>query len=799
MNANPSEIAFQWRYAFIGSVLLVSVALVSLSFHWWSIETDRGLQTSLPPDLPSQQAEALYEAAFSRDLMSNSLFVVLRRTGRSGGLRPDDREFIENVLQPALSSVSVYDQWGKRTRIVKNVRTARNKYIGSLLDSEDGKATLVAVELKEDLTDQQVLQAVDQIERLTAQHGPLAASPHSLFRAGVVPPGLSMEMSGMASFTRDINRANKASARAIEMWSLLALGLLLIVTQKSPVLVVIPLGVVFLSVHAALGFLTFTTERGWLTLYSDFRCYAAVVCYCVAAEQCLWLLSGYRTQVERQSRTADAFPQFPWRQIRPVLIGAIATVAVTSTLLFADFGRFHQIGAVLIVGLVITWGMSSLLTFGVIGTLQHWIFWPHRSQARISARKSWLRSRQTESTLRRAEPEGPSDRSSRFGLPLSCALAIGLLLPFAIVAVHNADRTTYRLLNVLPIHAPSVIGADAVQRHFPPGAISPATILLEDQTVQFNSVEGKQLVADLTECVASASETHGILDVRSLAYPLGLQEERKIQETVPFRIIRHRAAVSHYVADQGRWNGHVTKLDLIVDQSPFSRSGFHEFEQLQELIHACLPPELSKSRVYFLGATARIVDLHSVNQHDQLVIQLASIVIAIGLSLAAVKRLSVACVLVCSGLLCWLATMGVCDFILSDVLAGGPYELDWQVVTLSFTIVFALVFPGNLAVVRQVLTRASQAPTNESNAVVLGGLAMLACSLSLFASDVLGLQQLGLAIAVGMVLTTVLVRPFFIPGWMHLLSNDEETSHTPSPERTLSESRSEFAHRELRD
>ncbi len=790
MNANPWEVAFRWRYAFTGLVFTATLFLVSQSFAWWSIDTDRGIQTSLPPNLPSQQAEALYKQAFSRDLMSNSLFVVLRRTGRSGGLRGDDRDFIEDTLQPALLELSVPNKQSAHISLVKNVRTSSNKYIGSLLDSDDGQATLVAVELVEGLDDQQILQAVYLIERLIAQQGPLASTQQSLFQKGVVPPGLSMEMSGMACFTRDINHANKESAKSIELWALLGLGVVLIITQKSPVLVVIPLLVVFLAVHSALGMLTLTTELGWLVMYSDLRCYAAVVFTGVAAEHCLRLLTRYRNQIENRGRSESGWPNWAWADAQPILSGAFAMVAVLATLLFAEFGRFQQIGWVLLVGLVIVWVAVSLLTLGVILILQHWIFWPNRSKTRISTRRSWLRSSNVNEL---GSPESSGGGFLGTSPRTMCGVAIGVLLPFAVVAVLGADRTTYSLLNVLPIHAPSVVGAEAVQRHYPPGATSPITILLEDQNVEFNSVDGKKLVANLTECMASASDTHGILDVRSVAYPLGVKEEREIKETVPFRIIRHRAAVAHYVSDQGRWNGHVTKLDVIVDENPFSRSGFREFERLQDMVHSCLPAELSRTRVHFLGATARIHDLHTVDQRDQLIIQLASIVVAVVFSLLSVQRVSVACVLVCSGLLSWLATMGVCEFILHDVVSGGPFELDWQVVTLSFAILYALVFPGNLILAQRLLSSSSRG----SDAISLGGWAMVACLLSLFASDVLGLQQLGLAMVVGMVITTTLIRPLFIPSWMRLLTTDgtaedgvDDQSRT---EGDMQESETEFA------
>ncbi|WP_166820320.1 MMPL family transporter [Thalassoroseus pseudoceratinae] len=790
MNANPLEVADRWRYAFIGGVLAISLSLVIESFSWWSIDNDRGIETSLPASLPSQQAETLYKQAFSSDLMSNSLFIVLRRTGRQGGLRPADRVFVEDTLQPALEALTVPGDEATRTRVVKNVRTANNKYIGPLLDSDDEKATLVAVELQSDLDDQETVKAIDHIEQLIAQREPLASSPLSLFRKGVIPPGLSMEMSGIVGFTRDINRANKSSVRSIELWSLLGLGILLILTQKSPVLVVIPLLVVFLSVHAALGVLTLTTRLGWLFLYSDIRCYAAVVFYGVAAEHCLRLLIRYRRQLEHQRRSANTPPKFSWHESRPILIATLTMVGISAALLLADFGRFQQVGAVLVVGLVITWLTTSILTFGVMWVLRHWIFWPNRSRTRFSTRRSWLRSRrQTPGTV-----GGGFELQSPW---MTCGLVLAVVLPFAILTVFNADRTTYSLLNVLPIHAPSVIGAEAAQQHFPPGATSPITILLEDKTVEFNAVDGKKLVADLTKCMASASETHGILDVRSLAFPLGLREERKIEETVPFRMLRHRAAVSHYVADNGRWDGHVTKLDVIVDENPFSRSGFQEFERLQSMVHDCLPPELSDARVHFLGATARIYDLQTVDQHDRVMVQIVSVLLAACLSWVAVRRASAVCVLVCSGLLCWLATMGVCAVVLRDVVAGGPYELDWQVVTLSFTILFAVVFPGNLVLVRSFLTTGPHSPSEESEGVFLGGLAMIVCSLSMFASDVLGLQQLGLAMVVGMIITTTLIRPFFIPSWMRMLntnSNDtDDLRHNGPSDQIDKEPRTEYA------
>src|SRR5206468_1181482 len=60
---------------------------------------------------------------------------------------------------------------------------------------------------------------------------------------------------------------------------------------------------------------------------------------------------------------------------------------------------------------------------------------------------------------------------------------VGLMLPFAALALANYGRWDYGLVHALPAATPSVRGTQSLAAHFSPGMTGPASVLVENAAV----------------------------------------------------------------------------------------------------------------------------------------------------------------------------------------------------------------------------------------------------------------------------------------------------------------------------
>ncbi|MDB5386968.1 MAG: hypothetical protein JWM11_2614 [Planctomycetaceae bacterium] len=131
----------------------------SASIPRWDEIVDDGEAVFFPRNMPTRQAAEVFKKAFPDDRLSSSAVVILERA--DGPLTDQDRSFVEQELTPRLV------QFQKEPdSIISRIRDFNDNQIGKLLQSQDGKATLVIVELKNDFLDLRNTSTIARIEQL---------------------------------------------------------------------------------------------------------------------------------------------------------------------------------------------------------------------------------------------------------------------------------------------------------------------------------------------------------------------------------------------------------------------------------------------------------------------------------------------------------------------------------------------------------------------------------------------------------------------------------------------------------
>ncbi len=316
-----------------------------------------------------------------------------------------------------------------------------------------------------------------------------------------------------------------------------------------------------------------------------------------------------------------------------------------------------------------------------------------------------------------------------------------------------------------------------IQQQFPAGTTGPVTLLLEHPRWQFGTTEGKSAVAKLSDALEQRKREFDIADIRSVAFPLGLTEKDVGTKSFLQRTLRHRKAVEYYVGDKPPANGHATRLEIVFADDPFARGSIDNFERLRRKLPDLLPRELAGGDWHLLGAPASIRDLKTVTDRDRAWIYglvLASVFA--GLLLLVRRALISAAIVLVLGL-GFLATLGATYAVF---WAWNPAEfdgLDWKVPTLLFVIMTAWGTWGTwmlLARVREEQDRHGRTEglmrALERTGGVFWGSGLIAAGVfaALMGGSLVALEQLGFALACGVLLEAFVIRPFLIPAGLLL-------------------------------
>ena len=259
------------------------------------------------------------------------------------------------------------------------------------------------------------------------------------------------------------------------------------------------------------------------------------------------------------------------------------------------------------------------------------------------------------------------------------------------------NQVSYDVIGNLPVGASSTIGTRKLQEHFPAGIVGPVTVLLVNPHFNFRSKEGHAVVARLTDRVHKEANELGVMDIRSLTAPLGLTSEAnrnfsgiEVSPEERQKTIEHEAQ-KHYIGDLEGQTNIATRLDLVLNQSPFSRQSIEDLNRIEHAVRDALPDGLRRdSQLYFVGTTASVRDLANVMQQDRFRIELLVLGSVLVILIAMLRQLVVPLYLLLSVLFSYYTTLGVTFVVFWLLDPHGFNGIDWKVVIFLFTILIAV-------------------------------------------------------------------------------------------------------------
>jgi len=162
---------------------------------------------------------------------------------------------------------------------------------------------------------------------------------------------------------------------------LAALGVVVIIllfTYRSPVLWILPIFSVVVGLVTSLGLVYFLAKYADLTVNGQSQAILSILVIGAGTDYALLLVARYREELRRHDDKHEAMA-FALHRAAPAILASAATVALGMLcLLFADMSSTAGLGPVAAIGVAITFLVMVTLLPALLVICGRWIFWPKR-------------------------------------------------------------------------------------------------------------------------------------------------------------------------------------------------------------------------------------------------------------------------------------------------------------------------------------------------------------------------------------------------------------------------------------
>jgi putative drug exporter of the RND superfamily len=553
--------------------------------------------------------------------------------------------------------------------------------------------------------------------------------------AAGAPVGLQTALTGSAGAVDDIFDAFKG----MDLTLLLVTGgvvvLLLLLTYRSPVLWLIPLLSVAIASQLASAAVYLLARYGGLTVDLQSQSVLTVLVFGVGVDYALLLIARYREELRRHTDRHEAMA-VALRRSFPAVLASAATVTVALLfLLAAQLPSTRGLGPVGAVGVAAALVAMTTLLPALLVLFGRWLFWPfvprYTSTAvgHDAAADHGVWGRVARGVGRRPRPIWIGSAAALVVLTLGIGgLSIGL----------PADETFTKEVG-------SVTGQHLIERHYPGGASAPADILSTTRTAG--------------QVAAAARSVDGVAEVQP-----------------PER------------SPDGRW----ARIQAVMAAAPESQAAKDTVDRLRAAVHA-----VPESEALVGGDTAATLDTERIAARDNRVVMPLILAVVLLVLIALLRALVAPLLLLASVVLSYAAALGAAGLIFQAIgypriFYGLPLSAFLFLVALGvdysiFLMTRAREEAGRLGHRRGVL----YALTVTGGVITSAGLVLAATFASLGVLPLVPSLQIGIIVAVGVLLDTLIVRSLLIPAlavdigrrvwWPSRLAARHATPAAPSP------------------
>ncbi len=696
----------------------------------------------LPAYLPSQRGFARLRAEFPDAAPASRAAVVFVR---ESGLTQADRRVIDAI------ALTLHARSGRLGWHVHSVTTA--PHLRPLLESPNGRAGVIGVDLPAELLTHSSVSRVREI--------------HSVVAANAPAPGLRIEVTGSAALGELLDRSAKGDIDRTTIWAFGAITLILLVIYRSPVAMLLPLVTIAVSLAVSLGLLGWAAAAG-LPINGLVEMFIAVILVGSGVDYCLFLFARFREEMARTDNASMAVEIAVGRTGGAILASAATNVVGLATLALAENRDFSTSGPTIAAAICVATAVVVTLTPSLMFVAGRRLFWP-------------IAIRAAGATDRGIWPAVGQLATRRPGV-----VAIVVILLLAVPAVLGLRVSPlFDTYDEYPSQSSFVRGARLYDRHFfATGGVSEQTLILTTAD-RLDTPTVLPVLRDALDTIASALRRDlPVVYQRDLCDPIG-DSRGGVTEPTAGALDRITAALTDQIARRfyiGA-SGRSARIDVGLAVEPRSGAAM----DLVRRLHARTVRAVGRSGLAEVSGGESVVvdlsgegpfyaDLRDVAGRDFRLVAIAATTL-IGLILVVlVRSLVQSAVLISATFLTYLAAYGT-----TWLVFHGLYGLDglsWQIDFLLFIIILSLGQDYNIYVVSRIREELQTRPPRDAVATAVAktggvvsscGIIMAAAFASMFSGSLLLMKEFAVALSVGILIDTFLIRPLLVPSMMLLL------------------------------
>jgi RND superfamily putative drug exporter len=572
--------------------------------------------------------------------------------------------------------------------------------------------------------------------------------------------GLDYKLTGPAMFSRDLNKAFEGIDGTLLFVALGAVFLILLVVYRSPILPVVTLMGSMMALSAAILLVWHLAKADIVQLNGQVQGILFILVIGATTDYALLYIARYREEIARRSSAWQATAA-TWKSTWEPIVAAGGTVSIgLLCLLASDLGSNKALGPVGGIGVV--FAIFSALTFlpAALLLLGRTAFWPRRPQYGTS----------TDTTdFHRTHPGWA--KVGRFVGRHPRRLWVGItvvLLAFCFF-IPSMKASGVSQENLVLGKSEARDGQAILDRHFPAGSGSPATVLVpaaeQDDVVRI--LDANRMVDGVS--LLTTDKSKGSAPVGKL--------EAKIKKEIATAITAQQPAL----AGSPQLDALVTQAYPFSDATPATVDGKvvlqatlrasasspaarNAVQQLRTSIHAKHPD------VLIGGVSAIQLDTNNASTRDLKVI-IPLILTAITIILMLLLRAIVApLLLLATTVLSFGATIGIAALMFNHVwhFAGA----DPAVIIFGFVFLVALGIDYNIFLMTRVReetihlgvrTGTIKAVAVTGGVITSAGIVLAATFAALYVIPILFLAEIAFIVAFGVLLDTLVVRSLLVP------------------------------------
>ncbi|MCZ2828986.1 MMPL family transporter [Modestobacter sp. VKM Ac-2986] len=515
------------------------------------------------------------------------------------------------------------------------------------------------------------------------------------------PDGLSAYVTGPAGSAADQTEAFAGIDGTLLFAALGVVVLILLVTYRSPVLWVLPIFSAVIALFVSQAVITLLARHADLTVNAQSASILTVLVVGAGTDYALLLVARYREELRLHTDRHEAMTEAVHRAGPAVLASGGTVVLGMLCLVVADMNSTAGLGPVAAIGVAVTLCVLMTLLPALLVICGRWVFWPVRptfGSAEPSATGLWAR------VGARIAPRPRATWVVTAALLLAACAGTLLLQPSGLTQAESFRGT------------PESIEGDAVAaRHFPASAGNPVYVLTTAGSAE--------------EVAATTGATEGIAATR------------------PPQVVGDRALVEASLTD---------RFD--------SEAAYATVERLRTALD-----DAGDGAALVGGNTALNLDVQDASQRDNVVIiPLIMLVVLVVLGLL-LRALVAPVLLIATVVLSYGAALGLSALVFDWTL--GVTATDSSFPLFVFVFLVALGIDYNIFLMTRVREEAVDHGTRRAALIGLAatggvitsaGLVLAATFAVLGTLPLTFLTQLGIAVALGVLLDTIVVRSVLV-------------------------------------